>query len=49
MTKTLLSVAALGLLTAAPAFAQDTVRVRVNDLDLSTRAGAVAFDARVGR
>ncbi|MBL0969200.1 MAG: UrcA family protein [Brevundimonas sp.] len=47
MTKTLLSVAALGLLTAAPAFAQDTVRVRVNDLDLSTRAGAVAFDARV--
>lgn len=47
MTKTLFSVAALGLLTAAPAFAQDTVRVRVSDLDLSTRAGAVAFDARV--
>ncbi|MGQ3067636.1 MAG: UrcA family protein [Brevundimonas sp.] len=47
MTRTLLSVAALGLLTAAPAFAQDTVRVPVNDLDLSTRAGVVAFDARV--
>lgn len=47
MKTTLLSLAALTLLTAGPAAAQESVRVRVGDLDLSTRAGAGAFDARV--
>ena len=46
MTKTLLSLAAATLLYAAPAAAQN-VRVPVGDLDLSTGAGAAAFDARV--
>lgn len=47
MTKTLLSLTALAVLTAGSAAAQDAVRVPVADLDLSTRAGAAAFDARV--
>ena len=47
MMKTLLYVAALALLNAAPVAAQDTVRVPFGDLDLSTAAGAAAFDARV--
>lgn len=48
MIKTLLPLAALAVLaTAAPAAAQDTVRVPFGDLDLSTSAGAAAFDARV--
>jgi UrcA family protein len=46
MTRTLLSITAAALLYAAPAAAQD-VRVPVGDLDLSTGAGAAAFDARV--
>ena len=50
MIKTLLPLAALALLTtAAPAAAQDAVRVPFGDLDLSTSAGAAAFDARVAR
>jgi UrcA family protein len=47
MTRTLISIAAFAGLTAGSAVAQDAVRVPVGDLDLSTRAGAVAFDARV--
>jgi|SRR5215217_1542033 len=47
MTRTLLSFAAISLLTAGSAAAQQPVRVPVGDLDLSTRAGAAAFDARV--
>ena len=46
MTKTLLALTAAMLLHAAPAAAQD-VRVPVGDLDLSSGAGAAAFDARV--
>ncbi|WP_291833455.1 UrcA family protein [Brevundimonas sp.] len=47
MTKTLLTLAAFTLLAAAPAAAQDSIRVSPNGLDLSTPAGAAAFDARV--
>lgn len=47
MLKILLSLAAAALLHAAPAAAQDTARVPFGDLDLSTAAGADAFDARV--
>lgn len=47
MMKTLLSIAALTVLGAAPAIAQDTVRVPFGDLNLSTAAGAATFDARV--
>ena len=48
MIKTLLPLAALALFaSAAPAFAQDAVRVPFGDLDLSNSAGAAAFDARV--
>lgn len=47
MTKTLLPLAALALLVAAPAVAQDAVRVPFGDLNLSTASGAAAFDARV--
>lgn len=47
MTKALLSLTAAVLLYGAPAAAQDAVRVPFGDLDLSTTAGAVAFDARV--
>lgn len=48
MIKTLLPLAALALLaTAAPASAQDSVRVPFGDLNLSTASGAAAFDARV--
>ncbi len=47
MTRTLISLAAFSLLTAGSAAAQDVVRVPVGDLDLSTRTGAAAFDARV--
>lgn len=46
MTRTLLSLAAATLLYAAPAAAQDAVRVPFGDLDLSTGAGAAAFDRR---
>lgn len=46
MTRTLLSLAGAALLYAAPAAAQDTLRVPFGDLDLSTGAGAAAFDAR---
>jgi UrcA family protein len=46
MTKTLFALAAATLLYAAPAAAQE-VRVPIGDLDLSTGAGAAAFDARV--
>ncbi|MBA4803440.1 MAG: UrcA family protein [Brevundimonas sp.] len=46
MTRTLLSLAGAALLYAAPAAAQDAVRVPFADLDLSTGAGAAAFDAR---
>ena len=45
MTRTLLSLAAFVLLGAAPAAAQE-VRVPFADLDLSSGAGAQAFDAR---
>lgn len=45
MTRTLLSLAAVTLLYASPAAAQE-VRVPFGDLDLSTGAGAEAFDAR---
>ena len=46
MIKTALALAAATLLCAAPAAAQ-TVRVPFGDLNLSTAAGAEAFDARV--
>lgn len=46
MTRTLLSLAGAVLLYAAPAAAQDTLRVPFADLDLSTGAGAAAFDQR---
>jgi UrcA family protein len=46
MTRTLLSLAGAVLLYAAPAAAQDAVRVPFADLDLSSGAGAAAFDAR---
>lgn len=45
MIKTALALAAATLLYAAPAAAQ-TVRVPFGDLNLSTAAGAEAFDAR---
>lgn len=45
MTRTLLSLAAVTLLYASPAAAQQ-VRVPFADLDLSTGGGAQAFDAR---
>ena len=45
MTRTALALAAATLLYAAPAAAQ-TVRVPFGDLNLSTTAGAEAFDAR---
>jgi UrcA family protein len=45
MIKTALALAAATLLYAAPAAAQ-TVRVPFGDLNLSTTAGAEAFDAR---
>jgi UrcA family protein len=45
MIKTALALAAATLLHAAPAAAQ-TVRVPFGDLNLSTAAGAEAFDAR---
>lgn len=47
MIRTLLPLAALTLLAATPAIAQDAVRTPFGDLDLSTAAGATAFDARV--
>lgn len=47
MTRTLISLAAFTLLTAGSAAAQDSIRVSPEGLDLSTRAGAAAFDARV--
>lgn len=47
MIKTLLPLAALALLTAVPAAAQDAVRVPFGDLNLSTASGAATFDARV--
>ena len=48
MIKTLLPLLALALLaTAAPAAAQNAVRVPFGDLNLSTSSGAAAFDARV--
>lgn len=46
MIRTALALSAAALLSAAPAAAQ-TVRVPFGDLDLSTLAGAQAFDARV--
>jgi UrcA family protein len=46
MIKTLLPLAAIALLNAAPAAAQD-VRVPFGDLNLSSAAGAAAFDARI--
>lgn len=46
MIKTLLPLAAIALLNATPAAAQE-VRVSFGDLDLSSTAGAAAFDARV--
>ena len=45
MTRTALSLAVAALLYAAPAAAQE-VRVPFADLDLSSGAGAMTFDAR---
>lgn len=49
MTRPLLSLAGAILLYAAPAAAQDALRVPFADLDLSTGAGAAAFDARAAQ
>lgn len=48
MTRTLPYLAA-ALLYAAPAAAQETQRIPYGDLDLSSPAGAAAFDQRVRR
>ncbi|MDQ8028329.1 MAG: UrcA family protein [Brevundimonas sp.] len=46
MFRTLLPVIAFSLM-AIPAAAQDSLRIPVGDLDLSTAGGVAAFDARV--